>query len=135
MEIRALAGGRQEEKTDAAQIAEPEERTEIEKDSIANGEEVAANLLTVDEQIEMIAEAEDEKASAFAVSQEDIDSVLTGGSGIQNGKYRIYRQFQKQEDKKSNIDNGNSAFRKDTAFSSKAITSYLSAPIYTTSPS
>ena len=97
-------GGRQEEKTDAAQIAEPEERTEIEKDSIANGEEVAANLLTVDEQIEMIAEAEDEKASAFAVSQEDIDSVLTGGSGIQNGKYRIYRQFQKQEDKKSNID-------------------------------
>ena len=52
----------------------------------------------------MIAEAEDEKASAFAVSQEDIDSVLTEGSGYQNGKYRIYRQFQKREDKKSNID-------------------------------
>ena len=52
----------------------------------------------------MIAEAEDEKASAFAVSQEDIDSVLTKGSGYQNGKYRIYRQFQKREDKRSNID-------------------------------
>ncbi len=51
----------------------------------------------------MIAEAEDEKSSAFAVSQEDIDSVLTRGSGIQNGKYRIYRQFQKYEDSKSNI--------------------------------
>ena len=95
-------GGRQEEKTDKEQTAEPEGQTE--KGSVANEEEVAANLPTVDEQIEMIAEAEDEKASAFAVSQEDIDSVLTGGSGIQNGKYRIYRQFQKQEDKKSNID-------------------------------
>lgn len=95
-------GGRQEEKAAAAQTAEPEGQTE--KGSVANEEEVAANLPTVDEQIERIAEAEDEKASAFAVSQEDIDSVLTKGSGYQNGKYRIYRQFQKREDKKSNID-------------------------------
>ncbi len=95
-------GGRQEEKTDKGQTAEPEGQTE--KGSVANEEEVAANLPTVDEQIERIAEAEDEKASAFAVSQEDIDSVLTKGSSFQNGKYRIYRQFQKQEDKKSNID-------------------------------
>lgn len=51
----------------------------------------------------MIAEAEDEKSSAFAVLQEDIDSVLTRGSGFQDGKYRIYRQFQKYEDSKSNI--------------------------------
>ncbi|WP_306413822.1 LPD25 domain-containing protein [Clostridioides difficile] len=51
----------------------------------------------------MIAEAEDEKSSAFAISQEDIDSVLLLGSGFQNGKYRIYRQFQKQEDSKNNI--------------------------------
>ena len=94
--------GRQEDKTDKAQTAEPEGQTE--KGSVANEEEVAANLPTVDEQIERIAEAEDEKASAFAVSQEDIDSVLTKGSSFQNGKYRIYRQFQKQEDKKSNID-------------------------------
>ena len=71
--------------------------------SIATEEEVKANLPTVDEQIEMIAEAEDEKSSAFAISQEDIDSVLLSGSGFQNGKYRIYRQFQKQEDSKSNI--------------------------------
>ncbi|RGS43710.1 hypothetical protein DWX94_02645 [Coprococcus eutactus] len=46
----------------------------------------------------MIAEAEDEKSSAFVVSQEDIDSVLVSGSGFQNGKYRIYRQFGKHED-------------------------------------
>ena len=97
-------GSRQEEETVTAQTAEPEKQTENEKGSVANEDEVAANLPTVDEQIEMIAEAEDEKSSAFAVSQEDIDSVLTAGSNIQNGKYRIYRQFQKQEDKRSNIE-------------------------------
>ncbi len=95
-------GGRQEEKAAAAQTAEPEGQTE--KGSVANEEEVAANLPTVDEQIEMIAEAEDEKASAFAVSQEDIDAVLVKGNSVANGKYRIYHQFQKQEDKKKNID-------------------------------
>lgn len=83
---------------------EPEQQTESAKGSVANEEEVAANLPTVDEQIEMIAEAEDEKASAFAVSQEDIDAILVKGSSYANGKYHIYRQFQKQEDKKSNIE-------------------------------
>ena len=97
-------GGRQEEKAATAQTTEPEEQTENEKGSVANEEEVAANLPTVDEQIEMIAEAEDEKASAFAVSQEDIDAVLVKGNSVANGKYRIYHQFQKQEDKKKNID-------------------------------
>jgi hypothetical protein len=97
-------GGRQEEKTAAALTAEPEERTGTEKGSVANEEEVAANLPTVDEQIEMIAEAEDEKSSAFAISQEDIDAVLVKGSGYANGKYHIYHQFQKQEDKKNNIE-------------------------------
>lgn len=71
--------------------------------SIAIEEEVKANLPTVDEQIEMMVEAEDEKSSAFSVSQEDIDSVLAKGSSFQNGKYRIYRQFWKHEDSKSNI--------------------------------
>lgn len=71
--------------------------------STATEEEVKANLPTVDEQIEMMVEAEDEKSSAFSVSQEDIDSVLVMGSGFQDGKYRIYRQFQKNEDSKSNI--------------------------------
>ena len=72
--------------------------------SIANEDEVRANLPTVDEQIEMMVEAEDEKASAFSVSQEDIDSVLVKGSGFVNGKYRIYRQLQKNEDSKKNIE-------------------------------
>ena len=52
----------------------------------------------------MIAEAEDENASAFTISQEDIDSVLQKGSGVADGKYRIYRQFQKGEDRQKNIE-------------------------------
>ena len=85
------------------------ERTDLQleksepQNSVANEDEVRANLPTVDEQIEMIAEAEDEKSSAFSVSQEDIDSALTRGSGFQNGKYRIYRQLWKGENSKDNI--------------------------------
>ena len=79
------------------------ELAEDRQGSIATEEEVTANLPTVDEQIERIAEAEDEKSSAFSVSQEDIDAVLVRGSSFQDGKYRIYRQFQKREDSKSNI--------------------------------
>lgn len=94
-------GGSHLNRTDL-QLAEPEPAEE-EQVSVANEEEVTANLPTVDEQIERIAEAEDEKSSAFSVSQEDIDSVLVRGSGFQGGKYRIYRQFQKREDSKSNI--------------------------------
>lgn len=79
------------------------DRSQPADESIANETEVRANLPTVDEQIEMIAETEDEKSSAFVVSQENIDSVLVSGSGFQNGKYRIYRQFGKHEDSKANI--------------------------------
>ena len=79
------------------------DRTDLQV-SIANEDEVRVNLPTVDEQIEMMVEAEEEKSSAFSVSQEDIDSVLVKGSGFQDGKYRIYRQFWKQEDSKKNIE-------------------------------
>ena len=72
--------------------------------SIANEEEVSANLPTVEQQIERITQAEDEKSSAFVVSQEDIDSVLQMGSSYDKSKYRIYRQFQKNSDSKTNIE-------------------------------
>lgn len=48
--------------------------------------------------------AEDEKSSAFVVSQEDIDSVLQMGSSYDKSKYRIYRQLQKNSDSKTNIE-------------------------------
>ena len=79
------------------------DRTDLQV-SVAKEDEVRVNLPTVDEQIEMIAKAEDEKASAFAISKEDIDSVLQKGSGVADGKYRIYRQFQKGVDRQKNID-------------------------------
>ena len=79
------------------------DRSQPAEESIANETEVRANFPTVDEQIEMMMEAEDEKSSAFSVSQEDIDSVLLLGSGFQDGKYDIYRQFSKHEDSKANI--------------------------------
>ncbi|WP_446661327.1 LPD25 domain-containing protein, partial [Clostridioides difficile] len=72
--------------------------------SIANEEEVSANLPTVEQQIEKITQAEDEKSSAFVVSQEDIDSVLQMGSSCDKSKYRIYRQLQKNSDSKTNIE-------------------------------
>ncbi len=55
------------------------------------------------EQISFIEQAEAEKASAFTIPQEAIDYILCGGSGISEGKYRIYEQFQKKEDKQENI--------------------------------
>lgn len=79
------------------------DRTDLQV-SVAKEDEVRVNLPTVDEQIEMMAKAEDEKASAFAISKEDIDSVLQKGSGVADGKYRIYRQFQKGEDRQKNIE-------------------------------
>lgn len=95
-------GGNDTDRADI-QLTPQEPESQPDKDSVADENEVSANLPTVDEQMERIAEAEDEKSSAFAVSQEDIDSVLVRGSGFQNGKYHIYRQFIKHEDSKSNI--------------------------------
>ena len=61
------------------------------------------NLPTVEEQQEIIAEAEADKTSAFTISQEDIDAVLTRGSGVYDGKYRIYEQYLKKESTENNI--------------------------------
>ena len=49
-------------------------------------------------------EAEVTKPSAFSFSQEIIDAVLTRGSGVSEGKLRIYEQFQKSLSKKENVD-------------------------------
>ena len=52
----------------------------------------------------MTAGAEERKPSAFAFSQEIIDAVLTRGSGISEGKMRIYEQFHKSLSAKENAD-------------------------------
>ncbi|AFV01107.1 Superfamily II DNA and RNA helicase [Dehalobacter sp. DCA] len=61
-------------------------------------------LLSVQQQITLIEQAEDEKSSAFSIPQGAIDSVLQQGSGIQDGKYRIYLQFQQNASAKENAD-------------------------------
>ena len=97
------AVGRTDEQHPQSSGGSDTDRTNLQV-SVAKEDEVRVNLPTVDEQIEMIAKAEDEKASAFAISKEDIDSVLQKGSGVADGKYRIYRQFQKGEDRQKNIE-------------------------------
>ena len=97
------AMGRADEQYPQSSGGNDTERADLQL-NVADEQQVTVNLPTVEEQIEMLAEAEDEKSSAFVISQEDIDSVLQRGSGFQNGKDRIYRQFQKNEDGKSNID-------------------------------
>ena len=97
------AMGRADEQYPQSSGGNDTERADLQL-NVADEQQVTVNLPTVEEQIEMLAEAEDEKSSAFVISQEDINSVLLRGSGFQNGKYHIYRQFQKNEDSKSNID-------------------------------
>lgn len=57
----------------------------------------------MEEQQKIIQRAEENSASAFSISKEDIESVLLRGSLFVEGKYRIFRQFRKHEDKKENI--------------------------------
>lgn len=97
------AVGRTDEQHPQSSGGSDTDRTDLQV-SVAKEDEVRVNLPTVDEQIEMIAEAEDENAAAFTISKEDIDSVLQKGSGVADGKYRIYRQFQKGEDRQKNIE-------------------------------
>lgn len=63
-------------------------------------------LPSVDGQMSLILEgqAEANKTSAFTFSQEIIDAVLTRGSGIEEGKMRIYEQFSKSLSAKENAD-------------------------------
>lgn len=70
--------------------------------------DLRVSLPSEEEQQELIAEAEAETTSAFVIYQEDIDAVLTRGSGIHDGKYRIYEQYLKQETHEANV-----AFLKD----------------------
>ncbi len=63
-------------------------------------------LPSIDGQMSLILdyEAEVKKSSAFTFSQEIIDAVLTRGSGMSEGKMRIYEQFQKSLSRKENAD-------------------------------
>ena len=61
-------------------------------------------LPSINGQLTLMFEAEDKKSSAFTFSQEIIDAVLTRGSGVSEGKMRIYEQFEKSLSAKENAD-------------------------------
>lgn len=61
-------------------------------------------LPSVEGQITFIEQAEAKKTSAFSFSQEIVDSILTRGSGVSEGKMRIYEQFQKSLSSKENVE-------------------------------
>lgn len=52
-------------------------------------------LPSIDGQLNFMEMQAEEKPSAFSFSQEIIDAVLTRGSGVSEGKFRIYEQFEK----------------------------------------
>ena len=62
-------------------------------------------LPSTDSQLSLIesSQAEEKKPSAFTFSQEVIDAVLTRGSGVSEGKMRIYEQFNKSLSAKENV--------------------------------
>lgn len=49
---------------------------------------------SAEEQIEQIEQAEAKTASAFSISQADLDNELVRGTGFQDGKYRVYQFYQ-----------------------------------------
>ena len=96
-------GGSHLERTDLRLTPQEAEPSGDSQESVANEEEVRANLPTVEEQMDTIAQAEDEISSAFSISQEDIDDALQSGGRYADSKYRIYRQLTRNGDKKENI--------------------------------
>lgn len=61
-------------------------------------------LPSMDGQLNFLDMQAEEKTSAFSFSQEIIDTILTRGSGISEGKFRIYEQFEKSLSAKENAD-------------------------------
>lgn len=59
---------------------------------------------TIEQQMEAIEQVEDIKTSAFSISQGEIDSLLCRGTGVKNGKYRVYLHYQEQNSLKETID-------------------------------
>ena len=58
---------------------------------------------TLEEQKNAVYENENSLKNGIYFSQEEIDCILTRGSGVHEGKYRIYQQMSKHEGEKQNI--------------------------------
>ena len=68
------------------------QRTGSRRRNSASGTDLQLSLFTpVEEQIQIIEQAEQMKHSAFSLSQDDIDFALRGGSSVQGGKIRVVK--------------------------------------------
>ena len=74
----------------------------VSKNLDKENENIASDLLTENEQIQNIAEVEN--TSVFSFTQEEIDNVLKTGSGVVDGKYRIYEYLSRGLSNKENAD-------------------------------
>ena len=61
------------------------------------------DIISEDGQLRFIDSQAEQKKTEFAIPQAAIDHVLTRGSGVSEGKMRIFEQFQKQETADKNI--------------------------------
>ena len=61
-------------------------------------------LPSMDGQLNFLDMQAEGKTSVFSFSQEIIDAVLTRGSGVSEGKFRIFEQFEKSLSAKENVD-------------------------------
>ena len=86
--------GRRDEQHQGPSGGDRPERSDLRLEDYPEGEPI---FPSESEQQDSIAEAEADKASAFVISQEDIDYILGEGSNYSDSKYRIYSQYLRQE--------------------------------------
>lgn len=67
-------------------------------------EDIKFDAPNVEQQLEIISQAEVENTSVFSFPQEIIDKALQSGSGFEEGKYRIYHQLQTSFSSKDNVE-------------------------------
>lgn len=105
---RSVGVGRLDEQHQTVRKGDNLRRDNLRRDSLRRDSLQRGSLHTVNSEEQV--NTEDEKAevknqtSAFSISQQDIDDILANGSGFENGKYRIYEQFQKQLPLKANAE-------------------------------
>lgn len=97
-----LDRGAESQRPDGVGAGNEQHSERSERDSERTGDLRLKPLPSLENQISAIEETEETKTSVFSFSQEIIDNVLCSGSGVSEGKFRIYEQYQKNLSPKEN---------------------------------
>ena len=97
-----LDRGAESQRPDGVGAGNEQHSERSERDSERTGDLRLKPLPSLENQISAIEETEETKTSVFSFSQEIIDNVLCRGSGVSEGKFRIYEQYQKNLSPKEN---------------------------------